>query len=313
MSRINVTGPGKKKPKAGAWAIIKRVLIFFVSTISMAVLYYAIFSLFFSTDTERRLEQENAMYERELAVLGQKEKLLSDVIDGLAARDDKTYGEIFDAPAPAMDPFSSLDFLAGIDSVPDDNLVRHVALKLSSLESGAASVEDNFRHVMSALSDSGFVMPPMTAPLSDFTFAQTGASVGEKMNPFYKIEMRHNGLDVIAPSGTPVYAAADGVVADVIRSRKGLGNVVVVAHDGDYVTKYAHLEDVVAVKGRKVTKGTLLGNVGVSGNSFAPHLHYEVWRDTVALDPVNFFFASVSPDDYVNMLIMSASVGQSMD
>ena len=88
---------------------------------------------------------------------------------------------------------------------------------------------------------------------------------------------------------------------------------VVVAHDGDYVTKYAHLEDVVAVKGRKVTKGTLLGNVGVSGNSFAPHLHYEVWRDTVALDPVNFFFASVSPDDYVNMLIMSASVGQSMD
>jgi murein DD-endopeptidase MepM/ murein hydrolase activator NlpD len=66
-------------------------------------------------------------------------------------------------------------------------------------------------------------------------------------------------------------------------------------------------------KGMKVKKGKRLGYVGVSGNSFAPHLHYEVLRDTLVMDPVNHFFASVSPDEFVNMLIMSASTGQSMD
>jgi murein DD-endopeptidase MepM/ murein hydrolase activator NlpD len=73
------------------------------------------------------------------------------------------------------------------------------------------------------------------------------------------------------------------------------------------------MADVEAVKGRKVKRGTRLGYVGVSGNSFAPHLHYEVWKDTVSLDPVNHLFASVSPDEYVNMLVMSSATGQSMD
>ena len=79
------------------------------------------------------------------------------------------------------------------------------------------------------------------------------------------------------------------------------------------MTRYAHLADIETAKGRRVKRGTRIGYVGVSGNSFAPHLHYEVIRDTVVVDPVNHFFASVDPDEYVNMLIMSADTGQSMD
>ena len=166
---------------------------------------------------------------------------------------------------------------------------------------------------MQAVADYGFVMPPMTNPLENFSFAQTGASVGEKINPFYKVPIRHDGLDLVAHSGEPVHATADGVVVNVRKSRKGLGNVVTVDHGNGYVTRYAHLADIEVKKGRVVKKGTRLGYVGVSGNSFAPHLHYEVLRDTVVLDPVNHFFASVSPEDYLNMLVMSVSTGQSMD
>ncbi len=292
---------------------IRMVLSFFIGTVSMAVFYYFIIALFVSTDTERRLKQENEMYEREVSMLEGKEQLLSDVVTGLTAKDDRIYMDIFQTHAPETDPFSSLDFLSGIDSVPDRNLVMHVAGKLDVMEERAASVEDNLRHVMAAVSAPDFVMPPMSSPLGDFSFAQIGASVGDRMNPFYKITMHHNGLDVIAPSGRPVYASADGTVTDIIRSRKGLGNVVVITHDGGYVTKYAHLADVEAVKGRRIAKGMRIGYVGVSGNSFAPHLHYEVWRDSLAVDPVNCFFASVTPHEYVNMLIMSAMTGQSMD
>ena len=200
-----------------------------------------------------------------------------------------------------------------LDSIPDTDIVSHSAGRLDKLEVSAGRVEENFKRVMEAISASDFVMPPMSNPLKDFTFAQTGASIGDKINPFYKVPMKHNGLDLIAPAGDPVYAVADGTVKEIIRSRKGLGNVVVIDHGNGYVTRYAHLADIETRKGRKVRRGARLGYVGVSGNSFAPHLHYEVLRDTLVLDPVNHFFASVTPEEYMNMLIMSVTTGQSMD
>ena len=117
----------------------------------------------------------------------------------------------------------------------------------------------------------------------------------------------------MAHSGEPVHAAADGVVTEIIKSRKGLGNVVVLAHDGGYVTRYAHMADIEVRKGNTVKKGDRIGYVGVSGNSFAPHLHYEVLRDTVVMDPVNHMFASLDPEEYVNVMIMAVTTGQSLD
>ena len=302
-----------KKARTSVRAVIRKILVFFVITIALAFLYYVLFALVFSTDTEQRLKDENRMYALEYPELEQKEELLSDVIRGLQMKDDRIYEEIFHASAPNMEPMSSVDFLMGLDSIPDKDIVSHAERKLDMVEAAADRVEENFRRVIAALKDSSFVMPPMHKPVKDFTFAQTGASFGMKINPFYKVSIMHNGLDIIAPAGEPVYAAADGVVSQVTRSRKGLGNVVTVDHGNGYFTRYAHLSDMEAVKGRTVRRGTRLGYVGVSGNSFAPHLHFEVLRDTVVLDPVNHFFADVSPEEYVNMLVMSVTTGQSMD
>lgn len=302
-----------KKERPSVWKIIRKILVFFVASISLAIVYYILFALVFSTEEERRLKIENKLYEQEFPQLAQKEMLLADVVEGLRLKDDRIYEEIFNTSAPDMEQFSSLEFLMGLDSIPDTDIVITSAGRLDVLENSAIRVEDNFKRVMEVIEDKDFVMPPMTNPMKEFTFAQTGASVGNKINPFYKVPMKHNGLDLIAPAGDPVYAVADGVVKEVIKSRKGLGNVVVIDHGNGYVTRYAHLADVEARKGRKVRRGTRLGYVGVSGNSFAPHLHYEVLRDTLVLDPVNHFFASVTPEEYMNMLIMSVTTGQSMD
>ena len=302
-----------KKERPSVWKIIRKILMFFVVSVSLAIVYYVLFALVFSTEEERRLKLENKLYEQEYPQLAQKEMLLADVVEGLRMKDDKIYEEIFNTSAPDMEHFSSLEFLMGLDSIPESDIVTASAGRLDVLERSASKVEENYVRVMEAIAEKDFVMPPMTNPMKDFTFAQTGASVGNKINPFYKVPMKHNGLDIIAPAGDPVYAVADGMVKDVIKSRKGLGNVVVIDHGNGYVTRYAHLADVEAKKGRKVRRGTRLGYVGVSGNSFAPHLHYEVLRDTLVLDPVNHFFASVTPEEYMNMLIMSVTTGQSMD
>lgn len=302
-----------RKDKTSVWTIVRKIFLFFLTTLSLAILYYVIFALVFSTDEERSLIQENRMYEKVFPEMNVKEELLSDVVDGLVIRDDMIYEEIFHTSAPDMDPGSSLDFLMGIDSAGDDDIVKHSASRLKIMERTVGAVEDNFRDIFRLVASEDMVMPPMSNPMNGFSFAQTGASVGDRINPFYKVQIRHDGLDMIAPAGEPVYASADGKVSNIIRSRKGLGNVVVIEHDGGYVTRYAHLADIEVRKGRKIRKGDRIGYVGVSGNSFAPHLHYEVLRDTLVLDPVNFMFASVTPEDYVNMLILSASTGQSMD
>jgi len=302
-----------RKKRTSVWAVLRKILMFFVATVSMAILYYLVFSAFFSTEEEQRLKAENRMFEQEYPELEKKEKMISDVIEGLKVKDDRIYEEIFHASAPKVDPISSVDFLMGLDSIPDKDIVIYAEKKLDNVENSASVIEENFRKIMSVVRDSGFVMPPMTNPLEDFSFAQTGASVGDKINPFYKVSIRHDGLDMIAPAGEPVYASADGVVKDVIRSRKGLGNVVEIDHGNGYVTRYAHLADVEVRKGRRLKRGERIGYVGVSGNSFAPHLHYEVLRDTLVLDPVNHLFASVTPEEYMNILIMAVSTGQSLD
>mgnify|MGYP003303618662 CR=1 FL=1 len=302
-----------RKMKTPVRKRIRRVLLLFVASLSLTMIYYVIFALFFSTQAESRLERENEMFERELPQLQQKEALLADVLEGLNMRDDRIYEEIFHASSPSLSPVTSVSDFSGLDTIPDHELVWYAQNKLDKVAASADAVEADFRRIAQLLQDPAFVMPPMTNPLDDFTFAQTGASVGEKINPFYKVPIQHNGLDLVAHSGEPVHVVADGVIVNVIKSRKGLGNVVEVSHEGGYVTRYAHLADIEVQKGRTVRKGDKIGYVGVSGNSFAPHLHYEVWRDTVVMDPVNHLFASLDPEEYVNVMIMSATTGQSLD
>ena len=303
-----------KKAKTSGWVILRRILIGLLASLSMAVLYYILFAMVFSTDEEKRLRQENRAYEEDLPTLEEKERLLSDVVEGLTIKDDRIYEEIFHSSAPNVDPIKSIDVLSGLDTIPDRQIVKATEERLEALESKADRIEKNFMEIAALLQNDTIIIPPMTLPLKKFSFAQTGASTGDKVNPFYKVKVRHNGLDMIGPSGEPVLASANGVVSEIVRSRKGLGNVVTIDHRNGYKTRYAHLADIEVSKGRVVKKGTRIGYVGVSGNSFAPHLHYEViHKDSLALDPVSHFFASVDPEEYVNMLIMSSMTGQSMD
>lgn len=289
------------------------VLKLFLASISLTVIYYIVFALFFSTDTERALRNENRMLERMYPEMERKAGLLDDVVEGLRVRDMKIYEDIFETDAPELDRIPDMNLVSLADSVAEESLVMLTEAKSEKLMSGASRVEENMRHILTRLSESGQAFPPMHLPLSDFSLPMTGASVGRKMNPFYKVTGNHEGLDFMATLGAEVLAAADGTVTQVSRSRKGPGNVVVIEHCDGYLTRYAHLQDMTVKRGQKVERGAVIGHVGMSGGSFAPHLHYEVWRDTLLCDPVNYFFGSVDPEEYVQMFIVSVMTGQSLD
>lgn len=283
-----------------------------IATASLAAFYYLIFSLVINTDEEKRLKQENRLYEKLYPEMEQKEKLISDVLKDLQARDNAIYKQIFKSQAPSVDPQNSALFFFATDSTEDKDIVEYTERRSLALLDMTSRIDSNFKEVFSDAASSR-TLPPMLVPVPDLKFAQVGASVGKKMDPFYKVLTMHTGIDLIAGQGTPVIATADGVVLEVKRSGKGSGNVVEIGHDGGYRTLYAHLQDIVVRKGERVKAGRKIANVGMSGNSFAPHLHYEVHRDSLVLDPVNFFFASFSPEDYMKAAYMAATTGQSLD
>lgn len=289
-----------------------RVLKYFLASVSLAVLYYIIFALVFSTDKERRLRSENRMYEKLYPEMEQERRLLEDVVAGLEAKDNMIYNDLFQTDVLTFGSQTS-EYLSESDSMEVEDIVRHSEQVYEVLDEKAVEIDNEFMRIFRVLASGNVQLPPLALPIRDFSYTSVGASVGDKINPFYKVKVSHDGLDMIAPSGTPVLASADGTVTSVQRSSKGLGNTVTVAHDGGYVTKYAHLSNIKVIRGRKIKKGTVIGSVGMSGKSFAPHLHYEIWKDTVALDPVSYFFSSVTPDEYSAMLLLSASAGQSMD
>lgn len=284
-----------------------------IATVSLAVFYYVLFSLFINTDEEKRLKRENKMYARLYPEMVQKERLISDVVNDLQLRDNAIYEQIFHTKAPSVDPQNSTMFIFAGDSIQEKNIVEYTEKKALALDDIISLVDSNFRFIFSDVGDSATPRPPMSVPLYGLKYAQIGASIGQKLNPFYKVPARHNGVDLIVGQGTPVLAAADGVVSDVRKSGKGLGNIVEITHDGGYMTIYAHLEDIIVRKGEYVKVGKKLADVGMSGNSFAPHLHYEVHKEGRVLDPVNFFFSSFSPEEYMKVAYMAATTGQSMD
>lgn len=302
-----------KSPYLRIWRRFLRVGGFLLTSLTLTIIIYGLFALFFKTDTERKLSQEIKRYKEIYPTLAPQEELLRDAIAGLQHKDSHVYSTVFHSEAPDVNPMGWLDSVQASDTIPDTRLTSYTSRKSDSLLVRAKEIEAHFQKVFKSLADTAFVMPPMAMPLKDISYTQIGASIGHRMNPVYKAYVWHNGLDLIAARGTAVYATADGVVSDTINS-KDTGYTVEIIHEGGYKTIYAHLENIRKVrKGMSVKVGDEIGSVGMSGTTLAPHLHYEILKDDLVLDPVNYLFASVSSDDYANMLFMAVNTIQTMD
>jgi len=117
---------------------------------------------------------------------------------------------------------------------------------------------------------------PAIMPISNKDLKRTASGFGLRIHPIYKIIKFHAGMDFTAPSGTDVYATGNGVISAVLSSRRGLGNHIIIDHGFGYSSVYAHLDSFNVRKGEKVQRGDVIGFVGNTGMSVAPHLHYAI-------------------------------------
>lgn len=295
--------------------VLMSVLRYLVASISAAIAFYVLFAFIFSTEEEKRLLKENRLYNNLFDGMKAKEELIGDVVEGLLEKDDAIYEELFSTTPPSMDELGNRRAAAITDNVslPEKYYVRSASAQSDSLMRIASQVDANFTEIFRVLREKADSIPPLSLPLKNMSYVQIGASVGMKQSPMYDLQVQHDGLDIIAPQGTKVYAAAAGRVSRVVRSRMGLGNEVEIDHGNGYVTRYTLLGDIFVAQGRTVKLGQELGTVGISTLVSAPHLHFELRYNGELRDPIDYFFASLSPEAYYRMRFMAAKTLQSMD
>ncbi|MBQ7253760.1 MAG: M23 family metallopeptidase [Bacteroidales bacterium] len=279
---------------------------------------YGIYELVYTGKQDRALKQENEYLQEHYDNLLERSFLVDDVLKGLQARDNQIYHNIFNVDPPSQEGlFASGDEieLEKFFAADEEHLVKSSHEALEGLVRTASQVERQIRAINDCLEDKDFNKEnfPSVIPLENLTIARTGATTGKKINPFFKTFASHAGIDLMAPYGTDVIATGGGVVVEVLKQNKGLGNMVIIDHGDGLRTTYAHLSDIYVAINQRVKRGKVIGRVGNSGTSFSTSLHYEVRKGGRALDPVNYFFANLSPSAYSDMLLLANTTGQSLD
>ncbi|MEZ5071866.1 MAG: M23 family metallopeptidase [Bacteroidales bacterium] len=293
-----------------------RLGIYAVAFLVMAVVLNLFYSLFFDTPRERQIRRENDFLETQYEALLDRKEMVDTVMSEVERIDKDIYRVIFETEPvdPGIYEPAGINYKQLLKS-SNGEIVYFVDRHLDSLDqvnrimrSEYRVLERRGRELAEALTGL-----PAIQPLDNPDLSLIASGFGNRMHPIYKIRRMHNGVDYSAPVGTPVRATADGVVREVIRSARGLGNQIEIDHGQGYVTLYACLDEIQVRRGDAVERGDAIGTVGDSGLSVAPHLHYEVRLNDVPVNPVNYFFLELGPKEYDRLILISMMSGQSFD
>jgi murein DD-endopeptidase MepM/ murein hydrolase activator NlpD len=303
---------------------LKKRLLILVSYLSIlaviAILLNIFYASLFDTPREKILKRENSQLNQQFEILNQKIGHLENVLDDIEKRDDNIYRTIFNAdPIPysvrdaGFGGVNRYEYLEGYDN--SDKIIE-TARRLDQLSKAVYVQSKSYDEVIDMAKSRELQLSSLPAiqPISNKDLTRTASGWGYRIHPIYKIRKFHHGMDFTAPTGTEVYATADGTVELVDRSRRGYGNKVVIDHGFGYKTVYAHLEGFNNLrKGQKVKRGDVIAYVGNTGLSTAPHLHYEVHLNAKKINPINYYFEDLTAEEYDRMIILSLRPGQSYD
>jgi len=237
----------------------------------------------------------------------------------LEKRDNDVYRAIFEAnPIPdsvrakAFEMKQEVEF---VESLGGNALVRSINNSLNNLSSRIRMQQASYKEVDELLKTKESILAhtPAIQPVANKDLERIASGFGYRIDPVYKTTKMHAGIDFTAPSGTPIYATADGTVSLAGNVGSGFGNHVIINHGYGYETLYGHMVRVKSRTGQKVKRGEVIGYVGSTGKSTGPHCHYEVHFRGSKIDPIYFFFNDISPEQFDRLVKKAAASNQSFD
>jgi len=316
--RYNTRTLSYEKVEPGIKGRIFRILYFLAAGLVFAVVIVFFFNIFFESADEKKYKRENTQLKLQYEILNRRMDQMSTVLEGIQQRDDNIYRSIFEAePIPenirkgGIGGVNRYKYLEGFDN---SNLVVEAHEKIDKLSKQIYLQSVSFDEVieLAKQKEEMLMSIPAIQPVSNKDLTRMASGFGMRIHPIYKTKKMHEGMDFSAPVGTEVYATGSGKVTAVKRER-GFGKYVIIDHGYGYQTVYAHLSDYNVRTGQQVNRGEVIGYVGNTGTSTAPHLHYEVRKKERAVNPANYYFNDLSPEEYDLMLQLSSQVNQSFD
>ncbi len=279
---------------------------------------FLLFALFVPSPNERQLQAKYDATLTEYELLSKQMDGMQEVMHDLEQRDANLYRALLQAePIPTASRLRGSMDVSYYDSLATrtgSQLVADVANKADRLEKGLYIQAKSYEEILEQAKESEVKMEnlPAIQPVLNKDLTRVASGYGWRVDPVYHTRRFHAGMDFTAPTGTDVYATGNGVVT-FSGWRQGYGNCVIISHGFNYETLYAHLYKSLVRERQQVKRGDIIALVGSTGKSTGPHLHYEVHYKGSAVDPRNFYFMDLSPEDYDRMVQLANNAGNMLD
>jgi hypothetical protein len=308
-----------EKAVVGWGSRILRFLGFIVSAFVFSLAISTIYYRFFDSPKEKILKAELNQMKDNYSLLSQDVERLNEVLNSLHYRDGNIYRVLFES-----EPINDEVWQAGsggvnkyryLDKYDNGDIIKNVKVKLDKLKKQMVIQSKSYDEIAEMIKNQQTMLAsiPSIQPVANKKLERMASGFGMRTDPVYKIPKFHAGMDFTASTGTDIYATGDGVVETVNFSYGGYGNEIVINHGYGYKTRYAHLSKFKVRNGQKVKRGDVIGNVGNTGKSTGPHLHYEVLKNGNAVNPVYFYYNDLKDADFERMIELSNSPGQTFD
>jgi murein DD-endopeptidase MepM/ murein hydrolase activator NlpD len=282
------------------------------------MIFFYVFLYFFPSPREASLMQYNRNLTAEMAVLEKQVDQMQIIISDLSQRDDNLYRAILGAePIPLsarMGATQQMSYYDSLTRMTNTQLAADIQRKVDILEKELYVQACSYDEILELAKNQEARMDniPAIQPVLNKDLKRMASGYGWRVDPVYHIRRFHEGMDFSAPVGTDIYATGNGVVT-FAGWRQGYGETVEIDHGFGYSTRYAHCHKLFARTGKKVKRGDVIALVGNTGKSTGPHVHYEVHYNGRPIDPRNYYFYDLSPEDYDKMVQLSSNMGKMMD
>ncbi|BAV94251.1 M23 family metallopeptidase [Ichthyobacterium seriolicida] len=306
--------------------ILMEVLFFILSSLLFGSIAFSVVFHFVDSPKEKKIKRELNNLLVNYNIINKKINEINSVLEIMKDRDNSIYRVLLvtdSIPSSVRNAgFGGINRYNELKGFDNSQLIMSTVRKTDILAKKLYIQSKSLDEITSLLKNKSKMIAsiPAIQPISNKELKRLSSGFGYRTHPIYKVRKMHSGLDFAAPEGTPIYSTGDGIVYAAKslttknrRLNNGYGNVVIIDHGYGYKTLYAHMKEFNVKKGDKVKRGNIIGYVGNTGSSTAPHLHYEVHKNNRRVNPIHFFFNDLSPEEYEEMLELGAIENQSLD
>ena len=297
---------------------LRRGAVSMLLGIIMGIVFFFIFVQFFPSPREKQVTQQRDALLTQYEVLQRQTDRIQLVLGDLQQRDDNLYRVLLQAePIPLsarMGATQQVEYYDSISRMTNSQLAVDLTRRVDVIEKELYVQSKSYEEILTLAKEQEIKMEnlPAIQPVLNKDLTRVASGYGWRVDPVYHTRKFHAGMDFSSPIGTDVYATGNATV-EFTGWKQGYGNCVILSHGYNYKTLYAHLSKSLVRRYQKVHRGDVIALVGNTGKSTGPHLHYEVRYNDKPVDPRNFYFQDLSPEEYDMMVQLSNNFGQMMD